>query len=110
MLEELPVLNCPQLHTYIFAMNRISSLENLCRSKLPKIKIIHGYKNRLTGILPQPDFSLLSELLLQDNFIQNIDALGEKHLQYLQILRVSKNRVIGKLPILNMPNITSIQL
>jgi hypothetical protein len=82
MLDELPVLDCPHLHTYSFGMNRITSLENLCKSKLPNIKVIHGYKNRLQGALPWFNFPLLSELWLQDNFIDNIDNLAGPQMQY----------------------------
>jgi Leucine-rich repeat (LRR) protein len=110
MLEELPVLDCPQLHTYFFTMNRIASLDNLCRSKLPNAKIIHGCKNRLTGALPQLSFSHLTELWLVDNFIDNIDSLANTNLAHFETLKICSNRITGKLPILNMPNLINVQL
>lgn len=55
-LEELPVLNLPELNLIYFMKNRVSSLANLTGSNLPVLRRLQGSHNQISGSLPSFNF------------------------------------------------------
>jgi Leucine-rich repeat (LRR) protein len=75
-LKELPVLDCPVLEVYFFIYNKLTSLEAIAKSRIPKLRKLKGISNSIAGSFPMLTFVQLDKLILENNSISDINELA----------------------------------
>jgi Leucine-rich repeat (LRR) protein len=61
---------------YFFIYNKLTSLEAIAKSRIPKIRKLKGIANSIADSLPMLTLVQLDKLLLESNNISNINELA----------------------------------
>lgn len=70
------MLTCPSLEVYSFTDNKLTSLDELLRSSIAKVKRIRALKNQIQGSFPKLNYSDLTEFHIEHNELTSIETFG----------------------------------